>query len=157
MARLLGRAEHGDQAVLPALRAALDADPRLWDDYGDLALQAEAALGVRATGRNLYLGEALNRKLQAMKAELAGENPSPLERLLVARVVMTWLQTAYFDALVAQEPGASAARVRLIREQQEALSALRTPARRARSSSPAASGCRWSRSSAGPPTSSNWR
>jgi hypothetical protein len=40
--------------------------------------------------------------------------------LLVARVVMTWLQTAYFDALAAQESGASAARVQLIREQQEA-------------------------------------
>jgi hypothetical protein len=120
LARLLDRAEHGDASALPELRKALDADSRLWAQYGDLALHAEAALGVRAAGTNLYLGEALNWKLQSMKDELGGDAASPLERLLVSRVVMTWMQTAYFDALAAQASGANDGRTKMIHEQQEA-------------------------------------
>src|SRR5262249_51636526 len=52
------------------------------------------------------------------RAELGGPAPSPLERLLVERVVMTWLQTAYHDALAAQSAGAAEARLRLIHQQQ---------------------------------------
>jgi hypothetical protein len=130
LAQLLTRAEQGDQTVLPALRAVLDASPALWRHYGDLALQAEAALGVLAAGKNLLLGESLQRKLAAMKEELAGKSPSPLERLLVERVTATWLQTNYYDALVAQNKGASDTQSRRLQGLQDAahrrhLTALR--------------------------------
>jgi hypothetical protein len=36
-----------------------------------------------------------------MRIEVAGENPSPLERLLAERVVATWLQVQLFDAFYA--------------------------------------------------------
>jgi hypothetical protein len=89
--------------VLPQLREFLDAAPALWKEYGDLALHAEASLGMLAVGENLYLGECLHRKLDDMKHELAGPSPSPLDRLLAERVVACWAEVAYFDALWAQQ------------------------------------------------------
>ena len=119
LTRLLQRAEQGDRDVLPELRQALDGDPNLWRDYGDLALQAEAALIKLAAGTNLLLAESLQRKLHAMKNELAIESASPLERLLVERVTATWLQLSYFDALMTQPTG-SEARTRMLLRQQDA-------------------------------------
>src|SRR5262249_60323762 len=84
LARLLKRAEQGDRSVLPELREALNADTNLWRHYGDLAAQAEASLILLAAGKNFLLAESLQRKLRALKDELGGESPSPLQRLLVA-------------------------------------------------------------------------
>jgi len=131
LARLLQRAEQGDRDVLPRLREALDADANLWRYYGDLALQAEAALIRLAAGTNLLLAESLQRKLHALKKELTSESTSPLERLLVERVTATWLQLSYLDALVTQSTGSSEARSKMIQRQQDAahrrhLTALKT-------------------------------
>ena len=120
LARLLKRAEQGDRDVLPELRQALDADANLWRYYGDLALQAEAALIRLAAGANLLLAEALQRKLHAMSKELTSESTSPLERLLVQRVTATWVQVSYFDALMTQSSGSSEARTRMLLRQQDA-------------------------------------
>jgi hypothetical protein len=131
LARLLKRAEQGDHAVLPSLREALDADARLWRHYGDLAAQAEASLILLAAGKNLLLAESLQRKLKALKDELGGESPSPLDRLLVERVTATWLQTAYYDGLLTQAKGASEAQAKMLQRMQDAahrrhLSAVKT-------------------------------
>jgi hypothetical protein len=120
LARLLKKAEQGDHSVLPELREALDTDANLWKHYGDLAAQAEASLILLAAGKNLLLAESLQRKLKALKDELGGESPSPLDRLLVERVVMTWLQTAYFDGLLTQARGASEAQAKMLQRQQDA-------------------------------------
>jgi hypothetical protein len=120
LARLLKRAEQGDRSVLPELREALNADANLWQHYGDLAAQAEAALILLAAGKNLLLAESLQRKLRALKDELGGESPSPLERLLVERTTATWLQVSYFDGLLAQAKGASEAQAKMLQRQQDA-------------------------------------
>jgi len=120
LARLLKRAEQGDRDVLPELRQALDADARIWEHYGSLAAHAEASLIRLAAGVNLVLAESLQRKLKALKDELCDETTSPLERLLVGRVTATWLQTAYFDALMTQSTGSSEARSKMIQRQQDA-------------------------------------
>jgi hypothetical protein len=131
LARLLKRAEQGDRDVLPELRQDLDSDPNLWRHYGDLALHAEASLIKLAAGTNLLLAEALQRKLHAMKNELASESASPLERLLVQRVTATWLQVSYFDAVTAQAGPSSEARSKIIQREQDGahrrhLTALKT-------------------------------
>jgi hypothetical protein len=120
LARLVGRAERGDLAVLPALREALAANPNLWQTYGDLALQAEGALVRVAAGSNLLLAESLLFKLRALKAELGSESATPLERLLIARVALSWLQANYHDILVAQAAGAGEARLRALQRLQDA-------------------------------------
>ena len=104
LAQLLKKAEAGDRSVLPQLRRVLDGDPDLWRGFGNLAAHAEASLAMLAAGPNLLLAECLKRKLAELKAELSGESPPPLEKLLAERISMSWLQTAYFDGLVAQAP-----------------------------------------------------
>lgn len=42
--------------------------------------------------------ESVRRELARLREELAGPFPSPLERLLVQRVVLCWLQSCYADA-----------------------------------------------------------
>ena len=106
---LLQRAEQGDEAALPALGLALDAHPEIWQRYGDLGRQAEAAWVQLVCGPNLLLRESLGRKLEELRAELGGPSPSPLERLLVARVLACWLQVHYADTAYAQLKAASPA------------------------------------------------
>src|SRR5262245_50416753 len=96
---VVGQARQGDTAALPRLRALLAAHPILWQRYGDLAAQAQRSWITLAAGPDLYLGESLLRQTEAMRQELAGPDAGPVERLLVGRVVMTWLQLHYFDAI----------------------------------------------------------
>src|SRR5262249_20583590 len=62
------------------------------------------------------LHESARRKAEQLRAELAGPEPSPLERLLIERVVSCWLQVNYADAAYAQikgnAPGQHAAALR---------------------------------------------
>jgi hypothetical protein len=119
LALLLRRAEGGDQAVLPELRKLLSDHPALWEGYGDLSAQAEASLITLAAGSNLLLAESLLHKTEAMKAELAGPEASPLERLLAARVITCWLQTSYFDLQISQARDGNPARMKLLMQHLE--------------------------------------
>jgi hypothetical protein len=114
--RLVERAEQGDASVLGELRAALDRNTWVWERYGDLAQQSQAAWLLLIAGSNLMLQESTRRKAEQLKAELIGPGPSPLERLLVERVIACWLQTNYADAAYAQlkgnAPGQHAAALR---------------------------------------------
>jgi hypothetical protein len=107
--RLVERAERGDESVLGELRAALDVNPWVWERYGDLAKQSQAAWLQLVAGRNLLLHESARRKAEQLRAELAGPAPSPLERLLIERIVATWLQVHYSDASYAQLKGTNPA------------------------------------------------
>jgi hypothetical protein len=63
------------------LRQVLDAHPEFWQRFGDLALQAQTAWLQLISGKDLLLRESLVRKPDQLKAELAGTDPSPLEKL----------------------------------------------------------------------------
>jgi len=118
--QLVQRAEQGDVSALPALRTLLDESPAVWQQYGDLALQSECSLIRLVAGQNGMMSECLVRKLATMKAELAGASPSPLERLLAERIAACWLQTAYFDAVIAQSGGVSPVKAAELRQMQDA-------------------------------------
>lgn len=47
--------------------------------------------------------EALYARLDRMRAEIAGENPTPLEALLTERVVSLWMLTALLEALISAQ------------------------------------------------------
>jgi hypothetical protein len=88
---LAQRAQKGDKTALPALRELLK-DPALVDALGgDLARLAQQTLVDKFTGQNLLFQETLRCKLDLLRAELSGSNPTPLERLLVERVISCWL------------------------------------------------------------------
>jgi hypothetical protein len=118
---LAARAQQGDRSVLPELRRALDADPRVWQQAGDLAAHAQAAWLSLLAGKDLLLHESVKRQAEAMREELAGPSPSRLEALLVERIVACWLQTMYADCIYAQAraPEATAAVLRELMRRQE--------------------------------------
>jgi hypothetical protein len=88
---LAKRAQRGDKKTLPALRELLK-DPAVVDAWGgDLARQAQLMLVNKFAGKSLLFKEAVPRKLDALRKEMSGANPTPLERLLIERVVSCWL------------------------------------------------------------------
>ena len=105
LAELVQRAQQGDLTALPLLREALEGDPSLWQEYGDLAAQAQEAWLQLLAGTDYLLAESVRLKLAALRQELGTEGASPLEKLLVERIVACWLQTHYADALYAQAKG----------------------------------------------------
>jgi hypothetical protein len=93
---VLARAGGGDQAALPRLRALLD-ETGLWRQLADLSAHAELTWIGHVSGTDLALKEMLARKLNALKAEVGGPAPSPLEQLLVARIAINWLIVGHAD------------------------------------------------------------
>jgi hypothetical protein len=94
---MLTQARQGDRSVLPQLRAWLDSNPDYWRRAGDLGQVAESAwIALVASGDSVN-EECVRRKLADMRRELAGSDPSPLEKILVDRVVLCWLQASYAD------------------------------------------------------------
>ena len=99
---LMERVQKRDAQALVALEKMLEIPAVVDLMGGDLARQAEYALIKQAAGDNVAFEQALKRKLKLLRDELAGPNPSPLERLLVERVVACWLQVQHADVLHAQ-------------------------------------------------------
>ena len=104
---LTKRVEEGEEGAMPALRELLDESPDLAWRLADFARAAENVLIGELTkrGEHPITEEALRRQLAAMREEVAGEDPSPLEKLLAERVIATWMQVQVFDSLCASELG----------------------------------------------------
>ncbi len=100
---LMGKAQDGDEGAALDIREILDGSPDLaWRFIKGPAKMAESALiGEITRNDDLASQELLKHQLESMRIEVAGENPSPLERLLAERVVATWLQVQLFDAYYA--------------------------------------------------------
>ncbi len=100
---LVRRAQAGDASILPTLRSVLD-DPKLMArlENGRTAAVERAFLDAMG-GTDLLFKEALTRTLATMRADLAGDRPTPVERLLSDRVVACWLQVQEADLRYARE------------------------------------------------------
>jgi hypothetical protein len=123
IAELVRRAQHGDESTVTILRHLLDANPEVWRKHGDLAKHAEEAWLSLAAGPDLIIRESLSRKLDELKAELLSSGAAPVERLLVERVAITWLQATYADAIYAQirdSESSAAVRKELMQRQESA-------------------------------------
>jgi hypothetical protein len=106
---LARRAEGGDRTALPALRELLK-DPKAVDRLGgDLARQAQLTLIDKFGGKNLLFKESVTRKLDLLRAELAGPDPTPLERLLADRVAACWLHLHHLETVYSQKDSMSLA------------------------------------------------
>jgi hypothetical protein len=101
------RARRGDLEALPRLRELLDDRPELWQSYGDVARHALSSWIKLIAGDDLALEESTSRKADALRAEVAGPAPSPLELLLADRVIATWLQLAHAEVMLARSRDAS--------------------------------------------------
>jgi hypothetical protein len=77
-------------------------DPESWRASGDLAALALKSWVDLACGGNAGAAESLARHVEGLRAELAGDRPRPLVRLLADRVAACWLQVHHAEALLAQ-------------------------------------------------------
>lgn len=100
---LTEKAQDGDHDAAVGVKEILDGSPDLaWRFIKGPGKMAEDALIDEFTrDEDLASKEFLKHQLESMRIEVAGENPSPLERLLAERVVATWLQVQLFDAFYA--------------------------------------------------------
>lgn len=90
--------ERGDESALPAIRATLER-PGLAEETGNLAKEALDLLMASACGQDAARKEGLTRKLEEMRADLIGEKPTGIERLLVERILACWLYLHYLEVM----------------------------------------------------------
>src|SRR4051812_39167566 len=96
----------GDDRASQALIAACQTVPRLWEIMAILS-----SLAVRSwvdllapTGPGSEISRrTIEKEIERKRSEVAGENPSPLERLLAERVALCWLAANYADAEYARK------------------------------------------------------
>jgi hypothetical protein len=100
LTKLLERAQGGDKTTLPALRELLK-QPHIVEACGNMAAHAEHTLIRKFSGKDLAVNEGVRRKMESLRAELAGASPTPLERLLVERIVACWLHVYHLEATYA--------------------------------------------------------
>ncbi len=98
-------ANDGDEGALSKVKEIFKEAPGMARIFADLAGEAELSLIKRVTGGDPVVREALPVRLKAMRKELAGPDPSALERLLAERIVACWLQVQYAEIIYAQNLG----------------------------------------------------
>lgn len=97
---LSGRAEDGDKEARRELREVLkESTPEVIAEVTDLARQAERRMSRAQAAGDVLLQEALPMRLEAMRREIAGEDPTPLELLLSERIVALWALVEHVDTL----------------------------------------------------------
>jgi len=99
-------AAQGDDRASQALIEACQTVPRLWEILSTLSslavrtwvdLLAPAGPGSEITRRTI------EKEIERKRNEVAGEDSSPLERLLAKRVALCWLAASYADAEYARK------------------------------------------------------
>ena len=101
---LSDRAEAGDKEAHRKLRLMVRASSaEVVGRASDVGRRAGHVLARSAAGGNPLAEEALCAKLDLMRAEIAGEDPTPLEVLLTERVVSLWMFTTLLEVLLASQ------------------------------------------------------
>ncbi len=101
MLKIFTRAEQGDRDALEKMRDVFDAVPGLCEHLGNVADFAENSL-VELFAKNPLVQKALRFKLNALRGEILGPDPSPLEDLLARRIAACWLHVHYVETIFAQ-------------------------------------------------------
>jgi hypothetical protein len=97
---LSDRAESGDKAARRELRKAVRASSsEVVRQASELARRGQWALIKTAAAGEPLMEEALVSRLDLMRVEIAGENPSALESLLTEKVVGAWLLSELLELL----------------------------------------------------------
>lgn len=94
---LVSQAQEGNTSALPAIRELLDLVPEIWQDSRVLANRVERSWMTTLCGRDLVSQEVIEREVQALRTQLQGQNPSPLETLLVDRICTCWLAVQHAE------------------------------------------------------------
>jgi hypothetical protein len=101
------------------------------ENYGSPAEVLRQYLIDKEAGKNILVEEALRQKLDNIRAELEGPNPTPIERLLAERASICWFIVHRYELAYANASGWSIANADLQQRKIDKaharfLSALRT-------------------------------
>ncbi len=91
-AALLRKSQAGDRKALNELVERYGDRAQFWRAVGDLTRSVENRILDGYAGDNLLIKESVGRRLAEMRVELMGLEPSPLEVMLVERIVACWLR-----------------------------------------------------------------
>ena len=103
------KAENGERGARQELREKLhESSADIVVRASDVGCKAQRLLIETASGGDPLTEDALSGRLDMMRAEIAGENPTPLEvllteRVLTERVVACWLLVELFEWLMATQ------------------------------------------------------
>ena len=101
---LSDRAANGDQKARGELRRALrESGPEVVREASELARIGQSALIRTATNGKALAEEALVIRLDTMRSEIAGPDPSPLEVLLVEKIVSVWMLTELLELFLSAQ------------------------------------------------------
>src|SRR5262245_24364433 len=89
---LVAAAQAGDAAALPALRRLLRDWPEIWHELADLSRRAEDALLDLAGPDQVLIKESIRLKLAELRDDLGAPSAPALEKLLIDRLSLCWLQ-----------------------------------------------------------------
>lgn len=89
---LIAAATEGDTAAMSRLRPMMHKDPSRFQQIGDLGSLAEEQWLHVNCRKNLYFRECLKGHIDEMRAQHLEEGNSPIERLLIEEVLLTWLR-----------------------------------------------------------------
>ena len=103
---LLGEMNAGKPAAASEMLALCRAFPDYWKRVGGLEYSAEASwLRLMAPGdvpREVFTRESITDELDRRRRAMRNDGDSPLERLLIDRLLAAWLQALYTDIRYAQ-------------------------------------------------------
>lgn len=117
---LLKKANAGDPKALAKLSQLLDANPHIWQGVGDLGQHAERTLIMQVAKDDALSKESIERHVRQMRQDLCGPKPTPMEKILVGRFVLAWLQSQYVNMMYPSTAGMSPAAGRFVLQQKEA-------------------------------------
>ena len=93
----------GDEAAWAVVRRAFAEKPERWRSLGDMASLARMSLARISSRKDGFprIKARLNM-MDAMEREITPPDASPLEKLLAARLALTWFEVHFLDCLVAE-------------------------------------------------------
>ena len=98
------RAENGDKEARKELRRALrESAPEIVIRASDIGRRGQWALIKTAAANDPLTEEALVARMDLMRADVAGPDPSPLEVLLAERICSLWLLIEVLEMLVSAQ------------------------------------------------------
>ena len=108
---IVHRGQSGDEAVRWRVEELFDRDRsiggKLTAHYGDSYAHARREMARTAAGKNILVETALQLSIDALRDELAGPSPTPLELILCQRIALCWFDANEMDRRFSDQGGIS--------------------------------------------------
>jgi hypothetical protein len=95
--KLFQAAQQGDAAAFRAVAVHRERHPAMGERLGDMARRARSAWIAVAAPNDLVAAEGIRHRVKALRDELGEEDSSPLEWMLVERVILCWIQVHHAE------------------------------------------------------------